>query len=69
LEVKTGLGRISEQSGCSMVLEAEEYFIQSPFLIQFSPGTHRWMSSLSKWTKRRLSSGVVTMDSPRGNHA
>jgi len=27
-----------------------------------------WMSSLSKWRKRRLS-GVVSMDSPRGNHA
>jgi len=27
-----------------------------------------WMSSLSKWRKRRLS-GVVSMDSPRENHA
>jgi len=27
-----------------------------------------WRSSLSNWRKRRLS-GVVSMDSPRGNHA
>ena len=27
-----------------------------------------WRSSLSNWRKRRLS-GVVNMDSPRGNHA
>ena len=27
-----------------------------------------WRSSTSKWRKRRLS-GVVSMDSPRGNHA